>query len=407
MNARTLAVVAVVLAGIAFLVFLVGISDRQESPPALSSSLYHADVGDDTRVCYLTVEGRVATGGSARTNLTTTRYNRYRLLGLDIRSGVIVAEVPLGDRLRDDPTPQIIDVVGDQLWMWDGGLMIRETEKLGVVADGERLRAANPDLAEVIPTEASFFRSSAWFDGMTFKGLDARHYEVCGPDWKVRPIEEELDARASSGTSWVTFGWHEGSGRARSDRLFFNADVDGDTWFALLSKEERSMLGRWSGEPTTASGEHWRRAYRAPCARRVKGRDLAGWDRFETELDPERLEELGDESFLLGGLLASPRTDAAWRLDEPRSGLVMSKPSIAKEATWTMTRLDRDGAVVWKAETGLAGLEAVIDARDFAVLGGFPDHDLFPKEPYELVLIDLADGSTRVFQPQTSELLAR
>lgn len=391
----------------ALLALLLWSSDRQASPPGLSGDLWQVDLGDQTSICFISAESRERTG--SRPANTWIRYTRVHLVRMDIRSGEIMRRIDLGDREREDPIPSIIGVIGDELWLSNGTVEVRDATTLQVQANTETFRAQNPAIASIIPEDQGLYTTASAFDSMTFKALDARYYRIQGPEWKAVSIEQDL---ADMGATTAFFGPSSlltpvPTRALRSDFLR-NADILLDdessgrpfsvgpgTWFAMLSDRDLASIGPWAGSPHSISGETRRAPFLTACVRRAKGKDTNGTPTFEIELDYEKISAAGDRSYLFGGLLMSPRQGAAWRVDDSPAHLIASKQTIAKGDTWVIHRVSMDGSVAWSADTGLWELTQVVDAVDFVVIGGNAGPADRNKAHFALFAIDLADGSTR------------
>lgn len=389
-------------------------NDRPLSPPGLVGDLWQIEQEGGSSLCFVTGEARVRSGPRPSAQLD---YTRYRLVRQDIASGEVVRSVVLGDRARGDDVPQIIGVVRDELWISDERIEVRDAKTLERRADSEVFRAENPEIAELIPDDGSLYTTASAFDSMTFKALDARHYRIQGPSWRAESIEQDLK---DMGVDKVFFGASSLltplPARALRSRFLCNSDVvipgaDGrrdaavgeGIWYALLADRDREILDQWAGEPHEVSGDARRALYLAPCVRRIKGKDAGGATRFETELDREGLVPIGEQSFLYGGLLVSPRQGAAWRTEDPTSYLVMSKRTIAKGDSWLVQRVSVDGAIQWTADTGMWELSHVIDAREFVVFGGRAGEGDRGTSTYLLISVAIDDGTVRIFDIATGE----
>ncbi|MEZ4651911.1 MAG: hypothetical protein R3E97_24550 [Candidatus Eisenbacteria bacterium] len=133
----------------------------------------------------------------------------------------------------------------------------------------------------------------------------------------------------------------------------------------------------------------------------------SGFPRSDLELDLASLDPIGPPAFLAGGFLVEPASGAAWKLDSPRSLLILSRPSLAKEATWILSRVDLQGTVLWRIDTGIQWLKHVTDGGESIVLGGYPDVLNLSGASYEVVLITKRDGYGLVHTIGTGETEVR
>ncbi|MCA9758991.1 MAG: hypothetical protein KDA27_24575 [Candidatus Eisenbacteria bacterium] len=427
---RIIGILALSLLAVGVLWLVVSKSDDQVSPPELSSDLWHERQGEREQLLFLTREARVhrAFGRGAGPD---QYYDRYRVVQLDAQNGDVGAKVEIGDRPGNTAGPAILGVANHLLWLWNEGFEVRSLPDLEVVVRDDELRAANPEIAASLPTDPSFYIATSTFSGMVVRTTDGRYWQLdpgsratgddSAADLRLRPLDDRLRALSSRGTieHAVTYCLAPPNTRASSRDFQTNASVQvpefarrgGDRvvseWFGLLSDEERSSLARWSGEPRSVTGSPWRALYKGECWVAQDSTASAGFPRSDLELDLTSLDPLGPPAFLAGGFLVEPATRDAWVLDSPRSFLILSRPSLAKEATWSLSRVDPDGAVLWRTDTGIQWLKHVTDGGESVVLGGYPDVLNLSRASYEVVLIAKRDGYALVHTVQTGETEVR
>ncbi len=386
-------------------------------PLRVSGSLWVATVDSEARVFFVTAETRETASGLRSTGFAE-EYESLRLVSRAARDGADRAE----SGLARDGAGRILGTAGGILWLWqnrDNGFGVegRDLETLSVRASPEDIRGANPHLAELLPNDTKFVAVSARLDALVVKTLDAQTL-VMNPDNNEldvppRPAEREASDDESSWFSSALIdndrlagfvaGGREESGHRLRDSLVGGIDL-GDTWFGLLSAETFDELSRQpSGSPLSEppSGSFEDVPYQ--LYRLAIGRDQ-GDDPVIAPATAKTAEPLRTDRYLRPGLItrydALDRETRVLQLLEPRSVLLVAKPTLADESHWYVERMTFDGEIRWRGDTGLALIERLLVGDEAIVLGGYAlplrDRDGNPfadENPYRLVHIDLVSGA--------------
>ena len=347
-------------------------------------------------------------------------FKRYMLHRWDLSQGHEQAKIFLADREGREGVPKVLGLVRGWLWLWNDHLEARDLETLEIRGGSETLLEANPTLAQVFPHHPDFFRISAREQSLLVKSLDAQYFILLDSGWQLKLLEDEklgvteLDCRLNwlripqercqAERSAVWYGKAQylfESARSKGQELwgttisdYLHQSLRGEhAWYALLSQEERSHVTandlHHAGRPT---GDVARQFYQAPYHLDTWGKELV--------LNLDRIEALGNDRFLKGGMLI--RRDVieehndSWLLETPPSVLVLYKTTIQKESPWELARLGLDGKILWQANSGLSVIQHYLPTNQTVVFGGyaFTKPGTSEKSVFQIVLIDVQNGHT-------------
>ena len=421
--------------------------DVQDDPPRLLGSIWTAREGDTTRLYFVMEEKR------ARRGYFDTRgkysysmpYSIFTLHARDARDGAapaatVVARTDGGsvDRAKQEVSlhliaePEILGPQGEILWLWNNGLEARRLGTLEPVWTAARLKELNPGLSASLPADRKYYKVLGKLNALTYKGTDARYFQIDPASGIIQPIDNAVLAGLSPEqfkTADNAFQWlHPESESLWSTSvggLLWNSltDDDAGVWYGLLSPDEH-VPAHWT-HPRYGfgvSGEVSRSLYRANFT--IEKSII--YPEGQVAPDPSSASQVSDERFLMGGFLRRPNRDHVWMVDDaiiqpetnqktdaPRAAavpkrakscLILHRKALGDENPWHVTRLGFDGAVHWTRSTGLADLQHLCDGQASVVFTGFVDRSQpTGKRPDMMVFIDLATGQSRTVNLTTGE----
>lgn len=341
-------------------------------PPVRTGHNWAGKTGDTWRVVYLTAEERArvrALSSGRNPTYTTDHYQRYRLTVRTLPEGTVAGEVLLGDWFRNvqRPAPQIVGVVGDVVWLWDGALTARTLPNLAVRYSEEELRKAQPAQADLLPRDVKQFKVLASPAGLLIRGRDARFYLVDPASFALTPVAATDLPKSSASTipeNWFDFLLTAAEGRTMTspyNQMTRIALAENNTWLGLLSDSERAGLAKWVQRENRPSGDVARMLYRTTHTRD---------DRYAI-IDPPTVVRMGDARFIQAGFVLRHGW-TPWLMNDPDSALVLSKRRLGPEEPWQLTRLGYDGRSAWTTDTGLAQPDEFLDAGPYIVVAGRP-----------------------------------
>jgi hypothetical protein len=269
----------------------------------------------------------------------------------------------------------------------------------GIVADGDKLQQANPELKGLLPSEAKHYG----FDrGLVLMTADARQFVVRGPELKAvawtppaPPAEPEGPLQAN-GMHALVPSMPLGEVHARQVTL------DGQ-WLGLYSEKEAAEAGN----------DDWGRNLRYPyqvldegsLARRTFWRaKIVNAQRFDDKF--QRLSELtpiaGAPVFLKGRFQTAGFSGQPLVLNEPASVLVWHSTRIDDAGRMALARLGADLKPLWDTELPLSETDVVRRNSTWQLSGYFvvvgelqsENAGVTSRVP-QLVSIDLKSGQIR------------
>ncbi len=384
--------------------------DRAPAGPSeLAGRLWTARQGDRTALYFLTAREWSETrwrGPGQRDELYRVHFYIVHLRARDARDGAPLGDVEIFrvDNSMAGRAPEILGAAGDALWIWNSGLEARDRKTLQQVCSPARLKEANPQLFAHLPNERKHCNVLGDPPALTVLGRDARYYRIDVQTARMEPIDEGEIARLHpSGTAQAAFHELKPAGKATMSTsaggYTWNSLTQADTWFALLSDEERARLTAHPGEGTRPWGDVARRLHRAPFE--WEDRPLLGHK--VVKLNPEVVQPVGAERLLMAGFLLRPEGGGLWTIDDGATYYALHREAIGETAAWQVSRLGLDGKIRWTATTGLTDLEDYGAGDGTMVFAGKLANSAGKlPTPEGGMLIDLESGQSRpldLFEP--------
>ena len=405
--------------GLLFAVLLLaGCSSSHFDPPQMQGSPAMVDDGGKQRLWVLSKQEeqrQVGVGGGAHNteNWRTDTFFHFQVQAFDP-----IAAKPLWNKrlltLGDpdakgtQPSRVIGSAVDARLLGQDGALVwlligdapfAVNAADGSIVADGDKLQQANPELKGLLPSEAKHYG----FDrGLVLMTADARQFVVRGPEQKAvawtppaPPAEPEGKLQAN-GTHELVPMLPLGEMQVRQVTL------DGQ-WLGLYSEKEAADAGN----------DDWGRKLRYPyqvldegsLARRTFWRaKIVNAQRFDDKF--QRLSELtpidGAPVLLKGRFQTAGFTGRPLVLESPASVLVWHSTRIDDAGRMALTRLGADLKPLWQTELPLSETDMVRRIRTwrlsdhFVVVGELQSENagVTSRVP-QLVSVDLKSGQMR------------
>ncbi len=392
----------------AIVAFSLWTRDSRITPPVRAGHYWTGKTGDTWLIAYVTAEerGRRRALSSGRNpSYTTDQYYRYRLTVRTLPDGAVASDVLLGDVLRNQgrSAPEIVGVVGDVLWLWDGVLVARSLPDLVVRYTEEALRQAHPANADLIPREAKQFKVLASRPGLVMRGRDARFYLVDPANFALTPVAATDLPKSTFSTqpeNWFDFITTPAMGRSMTspyNQMTRILLTENGAWLGLLSDSELSGLANWVATENAPSGDVARALYRTTYTRD---------DRYAI-IDPKAVQRMGDASFIQAGFIL--RDDwKPWHLREPDSALVLSKRRLGPTEPWAVTRLGHDGTRAWTTETGLVRPDEFLDVGPYLLVAGTPagvSADVRERTVERVLWIDERTGAKTTLRVSSGEIV--
>ena len=399
----SLAVLVIVAAAISF---SLGLNDQRLRPPRLSSAVWTAHADGQPRLYFVMEEERSQRRTRGRVYSYSVTYSLFTLRSRDARTGAVTGEEELARIDNAGDGPGIIGPQGNVLWMWDDGLIGMSLSTLKPVWSVEKLKQLNPELGAFLPVDRKYYKVLEKFNMLTYKGADARYFQVDDATGKIQVLDDAaLASHDNNGRAEQAFHDLRTPGQPMRSTsvsgLIRSSLTDDDKWYALLADEDRKKLSKSPGNGYYPSGEEARKLYRG---------DFTWEDRLGTKevlLDLESVVPVNGERYLMGGFLVRQGTEGPWgtaTLWRPAGGndaLVLHKKLLGVNSPWHLTRLKLDGTAAWNCSIGLADLTSVSDAQDTLVFTGFADmSEPTNNRPELFVMIDEKTGGTRTVNLQ-------
>lgn len=315
--------------------------------------------------------------------------------------------------------PEILGPQGDVLWMWKDGLEARKLDTLEPSWSAAKLKELNPEFGAFLPRERKYYKVLGRPNALTFKGADARYFQIDAASGKIAPADEAALARQSrehSKTADSAFWSLEPESvslwSTSPSGLMWDSIIDeaSGVWYGLLSPDEHASQywthPRYSMGPT---GEVARSLYRTSFTSETS----RVTDELKVKLDVANITKLGNERFLQGGFLRRPNADAIWMVEDDaaqgaegaaaktgggaKSFLVLHRKLLGENSPWYISRIDTSGTVLWTRSTGLAELGHLCDGSGAAVFTGYADRSQpTGKRPDLMVFVDERTGNSRI-----------
>lgn len=382
------------------------ISDWQVRPPQLFGRVWTPTPGPAAHFLFVTCEERQRTVYVTRFTYRTESYDRYALQVRRVADGGLEQSLALGDFTERQETlaPQILGVVGDVVWLWRDGPEARGLPDLALRCDVARLQHEAPAAAELLPQLPKGYAVRSEPRSFVMRGRDARLYTLDAATASLTPlaaadlpannfsmqVEDRFDHLQAPGRSWSFTSPYN-----MLERAFLTHT---GKWYGLLTDGERQAINAYppSGRPY---GDVARRLYRADYSP----------DGRSPKLEVASVVACGDERFLQAGFLVR-HAAALWDVPEPSSTLVLQKVLLGEAEPWQLTRLARDGSVVWRVSTGLADLGEKLDLGSHVLFVGQRERSgsgdpsaLDVRE--RMVWIDERSGAMRTLFVESGEVL--
>ncbi|HUQ82910.1 MAG TPA: hypothetical protein VM076_17290 [Gemmatimonadaceae bacterium] len=395
---------AVEIAAISLVVATGCSRDKQVAPPRLSGQVWHTDFHGEPLAVYLTREERgTSVPLSDEVSSRTDPYSRFYLVVRRIPSGAVLHSIEVGDvpLEADAKIPDIIGFVGDVMWLWRGEPEARRLSDLSIIASPRTLagREAGSE-SDQLPTDRAAYTIAPNPVALIARGRDARFYVVDAVTSSVKPFDP-----ATLPPSYVRvedrFGYLQPPGRARTFTHPFNVMqqsflTSDKSYYALLSESERASVSRWPSGEDHPSGEVARSLFRGPYRTD---------DRQRPEVDLARLAQVGSERLIQAGFVVR-RQFSIWDVPDPSSSLVLAKPQLGADTPWDVVRLARDGSVLWRTSTGMAGPTALVDfGSHIGFVGPVPGPSQPVHQLVQLVWIDQRTGAKQALAIGSGELV--
>jgi hypothetical protein len=400
---KPIAVVVGVIFFAALLVFSVWTRDSRIEPPVRAGHYWSGKTNDSWVIAYVTTEERGrrrALTPGRNSSYTTDHYNRCRVTVRKLPDGVVVSEVLLGDVLRklNKPAPQIVGIVGDVLWLWDGMLTARSLPDLAVRYDETTLRTVESASADLIPREAKQFKMLASPAGLLMRGRDARFYLIDPANFALTPVPATDLPKTSSSTrpeNWFDFILTSAEGRSMTspyNQMTLIVLDDRGTWLGMLSDSEAAELPKWVAHENRPSGDVARSLYRTTYTRD---------DRYAI-IEPKSIQRMSEANFLQGGFVFRHGWKP-WQMRDPDSVLALSKRRLGATESWHLSRLRYDGQSAWTTDTGLVDPYEFLDAGPFLLISGKASSQKAGREETAL-WFDERTGAKTTLQVSTGEV---
>lgn len=432
----------------AIVVFSFWRRDVQEESPKMLGSVWTAQTEGASRLYFIMEEkrsrrGHFDTDGMYSFNMP---YSIFTLHARNSRDGdapavctVARTDGGVADFAKYQVKLHLIEqseILGPQdsvLWLWNDGLEARNLNTLELVWTSDKLKELNPELGALLPTDRKYYKVLGTLKALTYKGSDARYFQIDPRSGKIQVVNNATLARLSrehTKTADTAFQ----SLYPDSDSLWSTSvgglmwgsmiDEATNTWYGMLSSDEQAPSD-WK-HPRYGfglSGEVSRSFYRTGF-RLERSRIL---DETHVLLDRASVKKMCDQSFLMGGFLRRPNVDNVWIVTDSadessaqkspkapkvrtarangKSYLVLHRKAIGDDSPWQVTRLGLDGTVHWTSNTGLADPQHLCDGHGAIVFTGFADHSQpTAKRPDLLVFIDEIKGEVRKLNLITGEM---
>lgn len=350
-----------------FLGVLLLMRDYQVEPITRRGHLWTGTVAEAPVLLYVTDELR---GRSYRRRSSTSwsirRYHRFTLESRRLPGGDIVASAALGERVENEAgaDPVVLGVHGNVVWLWRNKLEARSLSSLEVVADTSRFAAASPQHAALLPNDPAQYRVLRQ-RGLLVRATDARLYLVNAETLSLTAVSaDELPSTTLTTRSEGRFDFIYSPGQSEGvtspyNRMLKSFVTSKGDWYALLSESEFKGVSKRVRAEDHPSGDVARSFYKTTYV----------FDGRHAEIDPGALKPVGDLRLIQAGFMTRGYR-ALWDVADPSSSLVLHKEILSQTAPWVVSRVARDGAVVWKTSTGLAAPEEFLDANSHFVVAG-------------------------------------
>ncbi len=293
-------------------------------------------------------------------------------------------------------TARILGQEGAHVWLFLHDQPVALSSADGaVVADRERLEAANPELKGLFPSELQFYTHDG---GLVITTADARRFRINTPDFKAKPYVPVSDD-AFRRLSYMSTQWN--GGYQTKDFLVRQGMLWG-RWIGIHTEKEAAAVGKdeFGGrlkDPAGGSDE-------GALARRTLWTARIGKTRQFSEGSHDRLFDVtrlpGTTDFLQGGFLVRAGTKQPLQLNAPDGTLVLHRTRVDAEGRLVLTRLDNQFREQWKAVLPYTELTHRWEWPDRVLLMGAEEigRPGASKQRESIVAISLRDGRMQVWQ---------
>jgi len=380
--------------------------DWQVEPRQLLGRVWTGQVGEKYYAFCLTSEERAYRKriGSSRRSPTyrTVTYTRFRLESRQAPGGELGQSVVMEDNEKPvrGEEPAILGLLQNGLWVWNNGIELRDPVTLAVRFTAQQLKERNSDIAENFPDKKEDAKVSGEHHALLFKSTDLQYYEIDPTSGKAT-LTDTTKLENITGSKRVGDGFYylQSPGRSRGNTSVADFQVGSfltstNQWYALMSEEKKKRLGRWLMSEDRVYGDEWRSLYRVPYEL-----DRRGYP----EIDPTALEKIGDLRLLNSGFIKRDSHNV-WDVAEPSSSLVLHRKDLKKESPWHVSRLTRDGKILWESSLGIADLYTINTAGDTAVFYGMRS---FLPQDHSQMLVFLEPVSGKVASLDIAEVERR
>ena len=204
------------------------------------------------------------------------------------------------------------------------------------------LSRANPALAQQWVEESKFYSLDVLAPKLRLSVADARKFvldpgTLVASRYEDKPQEQAKD-RAEYQRQMNEYDQKRAMSGVGPDKFFWKGDrVSDEEWFGLLSEEEAKSLK-----------ESWTLPGRASLMGNMRGFWRAQLDANFDHLGSKetrllKLERVGGDDYLNGGLLRAEQEAKALRLEGPAGYLVLHHSRIGEQGALMLTRVDVSG----------------------------------------------------------------
>jgi hypothetical protein len=265
-----------------------------------------------------------------------------------------------------------------------------------ILADGDKLQQLNPELQDLLPSEA---RHYGFDQGLVLMSADARRFVVRGAGFKAASYVPPPPPTEAPG-KLLASGRHEMAPMHPLDEEPLRQTTLGGQWLGLFSEKEAEDIS--SDDDGSTLRYPWSVHNEGSLARRTLWRARIGTVKHFDDVF-EQLADLapvaGAPTFLKGRFASDGRTGQPMRLENPAGVLVWHSTRMDSAGRIALARLDENLKTVWKSELPLSETNFVRRLQTWPVPGHLvvvgelqsEDAGVTSRDDY-LISIDLANG---------------